>query len=308
MVAAHLAGVGLVILAMGAAVAAAAKLRGKVTAVTGQDVRIEVEGDLVPQVGDRVDLSFQIPGGPEIPVGEWRVSVVNAAGVQATMVKASGTPTVGQTATIDSATPIRRAASKPEGQPARIPDAGGPGAKSSGGSLVDITESGIQSGRLPDGQGWHRFDGTTLGVQSSPVRNTWYRLSREPAQVLRVTAGLRVLGGSAGRNAAILMSGRTGVNELDEGDVYVGTGHDGTQVEVHRYERNAWHFVASAPSRRAAPDDLVIERESDGYTVQINGTTIGPVAAVPGRADWVRFLVDRGVHAELSAWKVHRLP
>ena len=296
-VARHLAGVGLAIaiLALGAVHAVAAELRGKVTAVTGSDVRIAVDGDLLPQVGDAVRLSFSIQGGPEVPVGQWRVSAVSADGVQATRVQATGTPTVGQTATIDSASPTRRTAA-PRATPTPTV------------ALVDITDRNMPSGPLADGQGWQRFDGTVLTVQSSPSKNTWYVLSREAAHTFRATARLRVVSGVTIRSAAILLSLRPDVDQLDEGEVYVGTSQDGSQVEIHRYERDTWRAIASAPSRRTAPDDMVIERMNDRYTVSVNGTTIGRVDAVPGRAAWVRFIVNPGVHAELSAWKVDRLP
>ena len=161
----QLAGVGLAIaiLALWAVLpAAAAELQGKVTAVTGSDVRIEVEGDLLPQVGDLARLSFSIPGGgPEVPVGQWRVTAVTADGVQATKVQATGTPTVGQTAKIDSASPTRHVASIPSGQAA-----GAPGPALPSAPAVD-SPSELLPGPVPPG--WVRPRGWVLRGRNAPT-------------------------------------------------------------------------------------------------------------------------------------------
>jgi hypothetical protein len=85
--------------------ASAVELRGRVSAVTGRDVRIELEGDLVPRVGDPVNITFRIPGGPELSVGTWKVSGIEGDAVLATVVTATGTPAVGHAVTIDSPAP-----------------------------------------------------------------------------------------------------------------------------------------------------------------------------------------------------------
>jgi serine protease Do len=88
----------------------AAELKGKVVGVAGPQIRVRVEGDLLPQTGDVVRVSFQLPGGPLVRVGTWKVSEVRAEFIEATLVEATGKPTVDQVATIVSSNPTRRAA------------------------------------------------------------------------------------------------------------------------------------------------------------------------------------------------------
>ena len=91
-----------------ASAAFAADLKGKVIGVSGQQVRLSIDGDLLPQVGDEVTISFQIPGGPLVRVGKWKVSEVKMDLVEATLVTATGTPTVDQIAIIQSLNPTPR--------------------------------------------------------------------------------------------------------------------------------------------------------------------------------------------------------
>jgi len=85
-------------------------LTGKVTAVEGPEVRIALDGPLDPQPGDEVTIHFQIPGGPPVRVGTWRVVRVEAATVVATQVEATGVPALDQVATIAALAPRRRPA------------------------------------------------------------------------------------------------------------------------------------------------------------------------------------------------------
>lgn len=99
--------------------AAAAELRGRVSEVTDQQVRVTIEGELLPQPGDEVVITFQIPGGPVVKVGTWSVTSVQADAVLATRVQATGVPAAGQAATIISANPVQRrsaAAADPQAQ------------------------------------------------------------------------------------------------------------------------------------------------------------------------------------------------
>lgn len=86
----------------------AAELKGKVVGVADKEVRIAVEGDLLPQVGDEVVLSFEIPGLQAVRVGTWKVSRIEGETVAATLVEATGTPAVDQLATIASPNPQTR--------------------------------------------------------------------------------------------------------------------------------------------------------------------------------------------------------
>jgi S1-C subfamily serine protease len=93
-----------------ASAAGAAELKGKLVGVSDRQVRIAIEGDYLPQLGDEVTISFQLPGGPLVRVGTWKVSKVRPDFVEATLVEATGKPAVDQIATIDSPNPTRRAA------------------------------------------------------------------------------------------------------------------------------------------------------------------------------------------------------
>lgn len=86
----------------------AAEIQGKVTGVLGKDVRLALEGDLLPQAGDEVTIRFQIPGGPMVVVGTWKVTSIESDSVLAALVDATGAPAIGQVATIVSANPIPR--------------------------------------------------------------------------------------------------------------------------------------------------------------------------------------------------------
>jgi hypothetical protein len=109
--------------------AAAVELKGQVVEVTGRDVRIEVEGDLLPRVGDPVRIAFRIPGGPEVTVGQWRVSAVGVDGIRGTVAEATGTPAVGQLVTITSENPTRRRTSAAPAPPGPRPGRGYLGAE-----------------------------------------------------------------------------------------------------------------------------------------------------------------------------------
>ncbi len=117
----------LLVLAL-AAPAQAVELQGRVVEVRGTEVRIEVEGGLMPQVGDQARIAFRLPGGAELRVGTWRVMRIEGDAILASVVEATGTPAPGQTATISSANPVPRApaASAPAPRGAGAPPAGSP--------------------------------------------------------------------------------------------------------------------------------------------------------------------------------------
>lgn len=126
--------VGLALLA--GARAEAVELRGAVTQVTGSEVRLTVEGDQLPQVGDPVRITFRIPGGPEVSVGTWKVTGVEGDAVLATAVEPKGTPVPGHTAIISSANPRPRA--RPPGEAGRGGDRTDPAAAPPGGPWLGV--------------------------------------------------------------------------------------------------------------------------------------------------------------------------
>lgn len=90
----------------------AATLKGKVTAVIGDEITLELTGALLPRTGDPVEVLFKTPDGDEVPVGEWTVSGVDGKKVRAKKKEAFGDVQVGYVASIDSANPVRPRARK----------------------------------------------------------------------------------------------------------------------------------------------------------------------------------------------------
>jgi S1-C subfamily serine protease len=159
----------------GAGSADAAELRGKVIGVAGPQIRVRVEGDLLPRTGDEVRVSFQLPGGPLVRVGTWKVSEVRPEFIEATLVEATGKPAVDQIATIDSPNPARWATTT-----GSVP---APGARSYiGVAIRDVNEDerkslGVESGVLvqrvapgsPAGQAGLKPGDVILDLNGRPV-------------------------------------------------------------------------------------------------------------------------------------------
>ncbi|MFC1814319.1 tetratricopeptide repeat protein, partial [Thermodesulfobacteriota bacterium] len=81
------------------------KIRGKVTAVLGDSVTIEIDSSVIPVPEDRVEIGFSTPDGDYIPVGEWRVSAVSGRKVEAVKFKAEGEAMIDMSAVIYSNNP-----------------------------------------------------------------------------------------------------------------------------------------------------------------------------------------------------------
>lgn len=86
-------------------------LAGKITAVSGKTITIRLNSTNVsPRVGDPVDVSFTTPDGEKVPVGSWKVSKVEGAMVEATVIDSQGDPYPDMDAVIHSSL----AASRPD--------------------------------------------------------------------------------------------------------------------------------------------------------------------------------------------------
>jgi TPR repeat protein len=86
--------------------ASAEELKGKVASVSGKRVHIELAGPLLPQPGDKVQISETVPGVGELPLkGSWRVIVVDQKGVVAEPGGDAGQPHGGQRVVIHSDNP-----------------------------------------------------------------------------------------------------------------------------------------------------------------------------------------------------------
>ena len=85
----------------------AAEIKGKVRSVSGTVVEIELEGDLLPNVGDEVEVFGEVPGlGPVPLTGTWKVISVRDGTVTAdTKDESPGTPQTGYAVTIQSENP-----------------------------------------------------------------------------------------------------------------------------------------------------------------------------------------------------------
>lgn len=86
--------------------ASAEDLVGKVASVSGQRVHIDLAGPLLPQPGDKVQISETVPGVGELPLkGSWRVTAVDHKGVVAEPVGDAGQSHGGQRVVIHSDNP-----------------------------------------------------------------------------------------------------------------------------------------------------------------------------------------------------------
>ena len=165
-----------IMLAMAAA-AGAVELHGKVAGVMGKDVRLTVEGDMLPQLGDVVTIEFEIPGGTRVVVGTWRVTAIDGDSVVASQLEATGTPAIDQLATIESANPSARRPRQPVAS-----------ATSSTGDSVRVSYQGqvyetVYQHQKPDGNPIDVYffvaPGAGAGSDGMPRYN---RFVREPAE------------------------------------------------------------------------------------------------------------------------------
>ncbi|MEZ4598285.1 MAG: PDZ domain-containing protein [Syntrophotaleaceae bacterium] len=65
-------------------------IEGRVVAISGTEVTIAVDGNVLPQTGWSVDLFYITSQGRELPVGQWEVSAVSGRNVSAVKVKGVG--------------------------------------------------------------------------------------------------------------------------------------------------------------------------------------------------------------------------
>ena len=92
----------------------AVEIRGTVRDAAGGAASIVTASELVPNVGDKVEIFFKIPGGEdEISVGSGRVSGLAADSIQVKIENATGTVTKDQLARIISENPTKRQPAPP---------------------------------------------------------------------------------------------------------------------------------------------------------------------------------------------------
>ena len=99
---------------LAAAAANGAEINGTVRQAGGDAAKIVVATDLVPNVGDKVDIYFKIPGGEdEVGVGKGSVTDVRTEIVTVKIESTTGTIARGQLARFASANPQKKTAAAP---------------------------------------------------------------------------------------------------------------------------------------------------------------------------------------------------
>jgi hypothetical protein len=262
------------------------ELRGQVIEVTGGEVRIQVEGDQLPQVGDPVRITFRIPGGPEVNVGTGTVSRVSGEDVWAT---ATGSPQRGQLATIPSANPSPRRAAAAVGDPS---------------AGIDVTRRrpplAIPPNRgtvVPAGKGYV-LGGPSVGMLA-------FALSYEEVRDFRAAVRLRAENVSAGDSFA-------GVSMEGPG-LWLLFGCTRGRAQAALIEMGSFRLLPGhGPECGPAPMALDIERRGARYVFRADGAPVGEwsatgaprvseLGALPTR---VAFSVANGARAELLHWSV----
>ena len=84
----------------------AAQLKGTVVKVSNLDVTVKIDGELMPSVGDQMEISFMLPDGELLPVGTWQITGVTGNRVNASVLENTGNPVVGHKAVIFSDNPV----------------------------------------------------------------------------------------------------------------------------------------------------------------------------------------------------------
>lgn len=91
------------------AIVHADELEGKVIQVSGKIVEIKLDSNLIPQKGDKVSISFDVPGVGPVPLkGKWQVTKVGQGSITAGPSGDTAQPKKGQKATIQCENPQSR--------------------------------------------------------------------------------------------------------------------------------------------------------------------------------------------------------
>ena len=97
----------LFVLLMAPAIALGVEINGTVVSVTGTTVQIKIDPSFVPNAGDKVEISDEVPGLGQVPLsGTWKVTgVINGLVTAVAEDVSPGSPQVGYKATIFSDEP-----------------------------------------------------------------------------------------------------------------------------------------------------------------------------------------------------------
>jgi hypothetical protein len=313
-----------------ASAASAGDLKGKVVGVSERQVRMVVEGDYLPQVGDEVKISFRVPGGPELPIGTWKVSKVEPDFVEAEVVTATGKPAVDQIATIISPAPSRRGAgssvatrqpetrsqsTSPLASPSLSPQAPSPwapgaSAPSPFSRRVNISQMQLPVGPMKIGEGRFERVGSTFIINSSKELYTWHAISIQPASEFYASVRIRVERGSGSVATAGIILSVDGFKYPQEGDVFFGK-NDSQGLLLAGYQGGQWAHVPVGrpllkPLRAGEIDWFEVVKHQGIYEFRLNGARL---ATSPSRSTgpaWVIVYADKGNRAEFHDWQVER--
>lgn len=313
--------VALVVLAMGVqarpAATGAVEIAGTVIAVTGTDVRLKIEGDQLPSIGDEVKISFRIPGGPALKVGTWRVSSVSEEAITATLVEATGRPAVDQIAVISSASPTRRGATPgttagpapPGPQPAWAPGASAPSPFPRRASIARAT---LPLGPMRFGNGRFERAGAAFVIRSADEWDNWEAIATEPAREFYASVRIRVERAAAAARAVVglvLFGGEASMPPQND-TLFFGK-DDAPTARLARFQGNRWIDIplASPPPRPVRAEDIdwfEVVSHAGRYEFRVNGGRVATLDHLSPRPQWVMVYVERGNRAEFHDWIVER--
>ena len=293
--------------------ALAVEISGKVVAVSGDEVRIQIEGEDLPRVGDPVVLGFRIPAGALLRVGTWRVTGVEEETVVATVVEATGKPAVGHAATISSDSPIRPPRPlvgeppQSQGQREALPPAPAQG--------VDVTVRELQV--VSAGPVITERVGDAYVMRAAPGNPGVVWVARRAALAFRAAVRVKNIEFGEGKwRAAGLLMHRASAGQSAEQDILFAllqltSGKQGLALWRHMDRR--WVHLFAGPLRPFTihpPDQgqwLEITRRGGRYEFRFNDTVVLEWEAPERDADWIGLWTGDGVRAEFEGWRVESL-
>lgn len=291
-------------------VALAVDLRGKVAGVVGSEIRIAVEGDLLPGPGDPVTVSFEIPGLAPVRVGSGKVSRVEGGEVLATITDATGTPALDQLVTIRSPAPRKRVAPAAATTPPPFETREGsvPGTNSPTGftDLVDATRRDLPTGKLPRGDGWTRFEDGVFTVSSSADLVTYHLVSSQALPELFAAADVQLHRPSRGPGTAGLYVSRFPTAEARAGDLFFGVSSGGTVLQ--RHDGTAWRNLPGHGTPVSGRPRAEIARRAGLYEMRWNGVPVSSTPVGGEEAVNVFLYASAGVEVAFGSVAVSRRP
>lgn len=316
-------GATVLLLVLALAARAAVELKGTVVAVSGQEVRIKVDSEMLPEVGDAVTLSFSVSGGLALPIGTWRVSRIDGDVVVATQVEATGRAAPGHAATITSENPRRReqptverpapGGSSPPRERAPGPHTPpiGPTSPAPWPRSVGIGAPQLTAGPLRIGEGRSEWSPGRFVIASSAGYSTWFAISTEPARDLYATVRMRVERAKGPYAVAGVELSASPNAQLEPGGIFFGKSDSRGVLLALKQREEGWVDIplGSRPARPvlvSEADLFEVTSRAGAYEFKLNGTVIATWRRPMPRAEWVRVWAGHGNRAEFLDWRVAR--